>query len=227
MRLAVHAGHLRRLSALAAAAALALLLAAGAAADPIGPDCDTCQGSVDTLRFDPTPVATTASTQTFRITFTIDSSAYTGGGVGIDTVAVKVTGAGGGLVTGQLVAAPGGVAEWNNFVDQGLNASGCSSGGSGFDCARVKMGGTVPALGGTLVWTWDLEVPTGSLLTDPGEASVKARYVDVARTKVGALVSEEITLQPSGTPVPEPTSLALEGLGLLLLAAHARRTRAR
>jgi len=205
---------------------LAALGAGVASADPIGPNCGTCQGSIYTLTYDPTPVASTATTETFHITFTIDSSGYTGGGTGIDTVAIKISDA---LLAGDLIAAPLGVANWTNFLNRGLNAAGCSSGGSGYDCVSVALqpgfGVNVPDVGGTLTWEWNLKVATGELFTDPFQSSVKARYVDDDDHKVGALVSEGITLQPEGTPVPEPASAALAGMGLVLLAARVRRSR--
>src|SRR5262245_21498903 len=82
---------IRRAAPFALGAALAVLASASASADPIGPDCGTCQGSTYTLNYDPTPLATIANTKTYRITLTIDSSGYLGGGVGIDPVAVKVS----------------------------------------------------------------------------------------------------------------------------------------
>jgi hypothetical protein len=212
----------RVLSGRAAVVALALtLLASGASADPIGPDCDTCQGSIYTLKYDPTPLATLAHTTTYRITLTIDSSGYTGGGVGIDTVSVKVADS---LFAGSLADGPGGAANWLEFTNQGLNAAGCSSGGSGFSCARVVTGGDVPAVGGTLIWEWDITVLNASpLFLDPLEASVKARYVNELRQKVGDLVSEDITLQPTGTLVPEPAAGWLTASGIAMLGAVSRR----
>ncbi|HZO07877.1 MAG TPA: PEP-CTERM sorting domain-containing protein [Myxococcota bacterium] len=225
MRAVGSAGLLTRLAALAALG-LGLFTGGSASAAPIGPDCGTCQGSIYTLQYNPTPVATTATTQTFRITFTIDTSGYDGGGTGIDTVAVKISDS---LVSGSLVAAPLGVDNWYNFVNQGLNAGGCSSGGSGYDCTRIKvlLGAEPAPVGGTLTWQWDLEIATGDLFTGPFEASVKARYVDDDGAKVGALVSEGITLQPNGNVVPEPASAALTGLGLVAVGMRRRRARRR
>ena len=188
-----------------------------ASADPLGPDCGTCQGSIYELLYDPTPVATTAGTKTYRITLKIDSSGYDGIGVGIDTVAVKIANA---LVSGVLQGAPGGVGNWTESENTGLNANGCSGGGNGFDCSQVVSGGTVPAVGGTLSWVWDLEVANGALLTNSLQSSVKVRYVDGSRGKVGDLVSEGITLQV----IPEPGTALLFGLGLLGLVAAGRRS---
>jgi hypothetical protein len=200
---------------------LALAFAGGrASADPIGPDCsspghtDTCQGSIYTLEYDPLPIATTLTTETFRITLTIDTSGYNGGGTKLNAVAVKVSSH---LLGMSLFDAPGGAGSWTTWMG-GLNAAGCSGTGSGFDCAYAgNTGVTVPD--GTYAWVFDLEVPTGGLFLDPFEASIKARYIDDDNVKVGDLVSEGITLQV----IPEPGSFALLGGGLLALAISNRR----
>ena len=214
---------------LSCALALVCASAGEAFADPIGPDCGTCQGSIYTLEVGAAPIATTATTETFRITLTVDTAGYSGGGSGIDTVAIKVASA---LVSGELVDAPLGTANWLDYVNRGLNANGCAGGGSGFACAAVPRQLVFPysaaGVGGTLTWAWELEVLAGSLFTGPLEASVKARYVDDARQKVGDLVSEGITLQEAGggpQPIPEPGTFALLGLGLAGLRACARRGR--
>jgi hypothetical protein len=199
--------------------ALGLIAAPDASATPIGPACGTCQGSIYEIAYDGVPVATTATTETWRITYTIDTSGYDGGGTRLDTVALKVSAQ---LVDADLVAAPGGVGLWNEFLG-GLNAGGCSGSGSGFDCVEATSIGTSPVVpGGVYTWVFDLEIANGGLFT-VDDSSVKARYVDEAGDKVGDLVSESIML----TLVPEPGTALLVAAGASLLAARRTRSRSR
>lgn len=208
--------NLSRLS-LGAAVLFVALAAAQADATAIGPSCGTCQGSIYDLTYDPTPVATTATTETWRITYTIETSGYNGTGAYINTVALKVSSS---FVDATLVTAPGGVALWNE-MSGGLNAAGCSGAGSGYDCvafhAAITLAPSVP--GGTYTWEFDIEIANGGLLTGTDEASVKARYVSSTGLKVGALVSENITLS-----IPEPgTALLLAGPALVAGVRRGRR----
>jgi hypothetical protein len=211
-------------ASLGAVAALAFLPAV-AAADPIGPSCGTCQGAIYTLDYSGSPISVDVAngTETFRIRLTIDTSGYNGGGSYIDTVAVKV---GPSLESATLFDAPGGAASWRTWTG-GLNANGCSGSGSGFDCAAAWFIG-IPVPNATLYqWIWDIEMDAGILFTGPFESSIKVRYVDGNHAKIGALVSEGITLQENPELIPEPASALLLGGGLLALAlALARRRRA-
>jgi len=207
---------------LLAAVALGLLVASDAGATAIGPNCGTCQGSIYDLTYAPAPVATTATTETWRITLTIDTSGYDGSGVYLNTVAIKVAAD---FLAASLISAPGSLADWVE-MSGGLNAAGCSGSGSGFDCvafrAAIDVAPAVP--GATYAWVFDIEVAGGDLFTGTDEASVKARYVSGTGLKVGALVSENITLSTYMTPhVPEPAAATLLVVAAVSLEITRRR----
>lgn len=194
------------------------LAALPGAADPIGPDCGTCQGSIYTLTYDGTPVATDVinGTETWRITLTIDTSGYDGGGTLLNAVSIKVSSM---LESETLVSAPFVVGGWTEWMG-GLNANGCSGSGGGFDCAYAGSTG-VAVPNGTYEWVFDLEMndDPGTLFTGANLSTIKVRYVDDNGVKVGDLVSENLTLQL----IPEPATGALVGVGTAALALRGRR----
>lgn len=219
-----------------------IVLPALASADPIGPNCTTCDGGIYTLSWSGTPQSTTLTTETDRITLTIDTSGVSafltglGGGLvapfALDAAAIKIASS---VISATLFAAPGGTGNWN-LIPGGINAGGCSGSGGGFDCADWVGAGPGTALGGILTFVFDETITLGTALTGPLAASIKARYVDSLGNKSGALVSEKITLQTASsgtsstgisstgnTPEPGSSSLAVLGLGLLAASFWARR----
>lgn len=195
----------RLLKTIFLAAVIAAASSTQANASSIGPDCGTCQGSIYTLtNLGLAPidlVPSDGSFDTWRIALTIDTSGYTGTGVAIDEIAIKVADS---VDAASMVIAPGPVGSWQ-LVPGGLNANGCSGSGSGFDCSDWIGIGSSPAIVHGSLLTWVLDVDVASPLLD--QASIKVRYVDAQGYKAGSLVSENIG-------VPEPGTMSLLALGI-------------
>ncbi len=199
------------------AVGVAIMGAAPAALADSLSGCGDCFGTVYTLQYITTPDSSTATTQTFDIILTLDTSATSGAGPNLAAVAAKVASASN-FVTGALETAP--AAGWTE-MDGGLGSSGCTGVIDGFVCAEnLTTPLTVPD--GTYVWVFDVTVLTGTLLTGAGQASVKALYED-ASFKHNGITSDDITLQVA--PIPEPATLLLFGSGLIGLGAKLRRRR--
>jgi hypothetical protein len=176
-----------------------------ALADTIGPSCGSCFGSTYTLT-NLGLVGSTATTQTYRIQYDINTAGYVNISSGhyIQQVAIKISNT---ASAATLVSAPGGAGSWSLHVNSGLANAGCTGAGSGFICAADAA--NAPANGATHTWIFDVTTPAGGLLTGLNASSIKANY----NPPMGLLVSEAITL---GAPVPEPAalSLLLGGLGV-------------
>lgn len=187
----------------------------------IGPMCGSCEGGVYTLTY--TNFQNIGVNDQVDISLTFDTTSYTGGGLYINAVAVKIAPS---IVSATLtstpLSAPSG-SSWNTF-DGGLNALGCSGAGSGFTCTEsTGYGALVSVLSNT--FTWRITIPTGTLFTGEGQASIKGLYTDAQGNKVENILSEGITLTPGGddNQVPEPMTFVLMSAGLVGIAVLRRR----
>src|SRR5207245_2479471 len=132
------------------------------------------------------PISSTSTTQTFQITFDVNDSSYTGGGLFLNAAAIKVAPSAD-LVSATLFSAPVGF----SFVPGGLGATGCGGGDDGYACAQASGNG-VSVSGGPYDFVYDVTVLTGDLFTGTDAASIKALYVDSDGKKAGVLSSENI-----------------------------------
>ena len=189
---------------------------------------DSFQGTIWSLRYsgfalpDADPL-----NETYRITLGVDTNGYNGTGSFLDQVALKVSSS---IVSASLFSAPGGTSAWS-LASGGLNASGCSGSGGGFECANslsiLNSGKGVAINPGNGVgidysWVFDITMNNGALITNPLGDSVKARFVNSSGAKVGDLVSEGITLTITPIPEPETYAMLLAGLGLMGFVARRR-----
>jgi len=190
---------------------------------------DSFQGTIWTLYSLGLQADADPAHETYRIKLGVDTNGYSGSGLYLDQVAIKVSSS---IVSASLVSAPGGASSWA-LLSGGISASGCSGSGSGFECANslsALNGGKGVSInpgngvGVDYSWTFDITANNGAFFLNPliGTPSVKARFVDAYGRKSGALVSEPLGF---ATPVPEPETYAMLLAGIGLMSTIARRRR--
>jgi hypothetical protein len=192
---------------------------AHAKADTIGPgpSCGSCFGSSYTLTY-----TATSDPHVFDVNLAIDTTGYTGTSTNLlNAVSLKIVPQSSDITSVSLLSSP---ATFSSTMNGGLNANGCSGNGGGFFCSQSSTNGLQVGHSGDIynfLYQVDLTGPS-DLLTGMDAASVKALYVTSAGRQNG-ITSEDITLQPGTSPIPEPSSFVLLGTGLLSAAGVIRR----
>jgi hypothetical protein len=182
--------------------------ALGLSAGTLGPTCASCYGGVYSLGGFLLSSDSTAQTQTYELSYSLDLSKYTGpsGVTEVDQIAAKVV-SGPNLISSSLVSGPTG-GSWTQLAGN-LNSNGCTGSGGGWLCLSYVSGeklvvGPTGTNSGT--WIFDVTVKNGTLMDI---ASIQANF----NPATGVLMSEKIGV-PEGVPGELP--LLLVGLGLIV-----------
>jgi hypothetical protein len=179
-----------------------------------------------------------ADPTTFHITYTIDTTTYTGAGTLLGDVAFKIAAAGD-IESATVTAMPAG---YTFFGPGKFDSGGCGTGTAGFICFDFTDPGGLPIAGGPYTFEADVDLTSADAFFDGTlEASIKALYGDPCTDGTGCVngfrfrnqLSQHITQNDEGGPggdetvggsaeAPAPGAAVLLGLGLAAFAVAGR-----
>jgi hypothetical protein len=171
-----------------------------------GATCASCFGSVYTLS-----VVDSGTANLWNVTYSVDTTNYSGQGSGLDAIAFKITDNSSNILNTTITSQP---STFGSLTLGGLSAGGCGSGPAGFICSSSSNLGGVAVPNGTYTFQYGVTLAAGTLFGNVTDWSIKGLYVNSAGDARG-LTSEH------GVPVPG-TSL-LFGVGMALFAGWHRR----
>jgi hypothetical protein len=171
-----------------------------------GATCASCFGSVYTLS-----VVDSGTANLWNVTYSVDTTNYSGQGSGLDAIAFKITDNSSNILNTTIQSQP---PTFGSLTLGGLSAGGCGSGPAGFICSSSSNLGGVAVPNGTYEFKYGVTLAAGTLFGNVTDWSIKGLYVNSAGEQRG-ITSEH------GVPVPG-TSL-LFGVGMALFAGWHRK----
>lgn len=196
---------------LAAVFGTALLLGSGTTAhalsitysDATGCGGSTCFGSVYSLDVQ------SGGGNLYNVTYTVNTSGYTGAGSGLDAIAFKITDNTSNVLSTSITSQP--LTFSDPLLVGGLSANGCASGSAGFICSQSSNLGGLAVPNGTYTFQYGVTLASGTLFGDPNQWSLKALYVNSSGDARG------LTSASGGASVPEPGTVLTLGLGMAMI----------
>lgn len=192
-----------------------------------GSSCSGCPAATYQLDFD----NIIGNNFIVTLTITFSSTATVGKNDNVITAVAFDMGTLAGI--NELTTAPG-ISNWttsNNGISSSSDSASCTNNGKNFVCSEADfdMSGNLLDLadvtpGGTLTWAWNVN---GTLT--PSDFHIGAKYNSDCCTSTGIGCTEGLIISDSTgnttppTPTSEPASLAILGVGLLVVAGLVRR----
>ena len=173
-----------------------------------GATCATCFGSVYTLS-----VVDSGTANLWNVTYTVDTTNYSGAGSGLDAIAFKITDNSSNILNTTITSQPATFSD--PLIVGGLSAGGCGSGPAGFICSQSSTLGGLAVPNGTYTFQYGVTLAAGTLFGNVTDWSIKGLYVNSAGEQRG------LTSEHGSVPVPG-TSL-LFGVGMALFAGWHRK----
>jgi hypothetical protein len=172
-----------------------------------GASCASCFGSVYTLS-----VVDSGTANLWNVTYSVDTTNYSGQGSGLDAIAFKITSNSSNILSTSITSQP---SSFGSLTLGGLSAGGCGSGPAGFICSQSSNLGGVAVPNGTYTFQYGVTLAAGTLFGNVTDWSIKGLYVDSTGKQAG------LTSEHGSVPVPG-TSL-LFGVGMALFAGWHRK----
>lgn len=174
-------------------------------------DCDAwgCEGSTLKLTIQE------EAGGSWLVTYTIDTTNYTGDRLGFNQVGFKAIK---GWTDGVVLSSPAGsMTDWNPVIESPIASNSLCEKTMG-NTDMVCIQGFVDATTTPGEYTWVFRINGGTLITDTDQWHLGAQYANGYWRAQGKIISAG-----AAVPIPEPVGAVLFGLGAILVTRRVRR----